>query len=151
MILFTTGSTAAPKAVLWTHANLLWAGKVGALQQGLRPDDIYQVHLPLFHVVGFTWSLVPALWAGATILLQPVFSKPFLASGAGASGERRVARGDRWIPASTSGARAFIPPMAVWLDDTQRNDYFRVNGTTGWGMTEMVIPAYCRRSFDATA
>ena len=74
MILFTTGSTAAPKAVLWTHANLLWAGKVGALQQRLRPDDVYQVHLPLFHVVGFTWSLVPALWAGATVLLQPKFS-----------------------------------------------------------------------------
>src|SRR3954447_15535964 len=44
LILFTTGSTARPKAVLWTHANLLWGGKVGALQQGLREDDIYHVH-----------------------------------------------------------------------------------------------------------
>ncbi len=142
MILFTTGSTAAPKAVLWTHANLLWAGKVGALQQGLRPDDIYQVHLPLFHVVGFTWSLVPALWAGATILLQPKFS---------ASRFWPAALAHRATVASHAGTDGFLRQHPVpehsfrqWLfgwHDTQRNDYFRVNGTTGWGMTEMVIPA----------
>ena len=142
MILFTTGSTAAPKAVLWTHANLLWAGKVGALQQGLRPDDIYQVHLPLFHVVGFTWSLVPALWAGATIVLQPKFS---------ASRFWPAALAHRATVASHAGTDVFLRQHPVpehsfrqWLfgwHDIERNNYFRVNGTTGWGMTEMVIPA----------
>ncbi len=116
MILFTTGSTATPKAVLWTHANLLWAGKVGALQQGLRPDDIYQVHLPLFHVVGFTWSLVPALWAGATIVLQPKFS---------ASRFWPAALAHRATVASHAGTDGFLRQhpvpehsfrqMAVWL------------------------------------
>ena len=142
MILFTTGSTAAPKAVLWTHANLLWAGKVGALQQGLRPDDIYHVHLPLFHVVGFTWSLVPALWAGATVVLQPKFS---------ASRFWPTALAHRATVASHAGTDVFLRQHPVpehsfrqWLfgwHDTECNDYFRVNGTTGWGMTEMVIPA----------
>src|SRR6516225_3658299 len=142
MILFTTGSTAAPKAVLWTHANLLWAGKVGALQQGLRPDDIYQVHLPLFHVVGFTWSLVPALWAGATVVLQPKFS---------ASRFWPTALAHQATVASHAGTDVFLRQHPVpehsfrqWLfgwHDIERNNYFRVNGTTGWGMTEMVIPA----------
>jgi crotonobetaine/carnitine-CoA ligase len=142
MILFTTGSTAAPKAVLWTHANLLWAGKVGALQQGLRPDDVYQVHLPLFHVVGFTWSLVPALWAGASVLLQPRFS---------VSRFWPAALAHRATVASHAGTDGFLRRQPVpdhafrqWLfawHDPDRNDYFRVGGSTGWGMTEIVIPA----------
>ena len=142
MILFTTGSTAAPKAVLWTHANLLWAGKVGALQQGLRASDIYQVHLPLFHVVGFTWSMVPALWAGATVVLQPKFS---------ASRFWPTALAQRATVASHAGTDGFLRRQPVpehafrqWLfawHDPERNAYFRLNGCTGWGMTEMVIPA----------
>ena len=142
VILFTTGSTARPKAVLWTHANILWGGKVGALQQGLRPDDIYQVHLPLFHVVGFTWSLIPALYAGASIVLQPRFS-----------GSRfwPTALAHRATVASHAGTDGFLREMPVpqhsfrqWLfawHDPVRNDYFRVHGEFGWGMTEMVIPA----------
>jgi carnitine-CoA ligase len=142
MILFTTGSTAAPKAVLWTHANLLWAGKVGALQQRLRADDVYQVHLPLFHVVGFTWSLMPALWAGTSVLLQPRFS---------ASRFWPAALAHRATVASHAGTDGFLRRQPVpdhafrqWLfawHDPDRNDYFRVSGSTGWGMTEMVIPA----------
>lgn len=142
VILFTTGSTARPKAVLWTHANILWGGKVGALQQDLRPSDIYQVHLPLFHVVGFTWSLIPALWAGATIVLQPRFS-----------GSRfwPAALRHRATVASHAGTDGFLRSLPVpahhfrqWLfawHDPARNDYFRVHGESGWGMTEMIIPA----------
>jgi crotonobetaine/carnitine-CoA ligase len=142
LILFTTGSTARPKAVLWTHANLLWGGKVGALQQGLREDDIYQVHLPLFHVVGFTWSLVPALWAGATIVLQPRFS-----------GSRfwPAALTHRATVASHAGTDGFLRDQPVpahhfrqWLfarHDPVRDAYFKLRGVAGWGMTEMIIPA----------
>jgi len=142
VILFTTGSTARPKAVLWTHANLLWGGKVGALQQGLREDDVYQVHLPLFHVVGFTWSLIPALWAGATIVLQPRFS-----------GSRfwPAALAHRATVASHAGTDGFLRDQPVpkhhfrqWLfarHDPARDAFFGVRGVAGWGMTEMVIPA----------
>jgi crotonobetaine/carnitine-CoA ligase len=142
LILFTTGSTSRPKAVLWTHANILWGGKVGALQQNLRPDDIYQVHLPLFHVVGFTWSLIPAFWAGATIMLQPRFS---------ASRFWPTALAHRATVSSHAGTDSFLRELPVpehnfrqWLfawKDSERNDYFRVEGPCGWGMTEMVIPA----------
>ena len=42
-----------------------------------------------------------------------IFSKPVLAGGAGASGDRRLACRDRRIPARHAGAGAFIPAMAV--------------------------------------
>jgi crotonobetaine/carnitine-CoA ligase len=142
LIMFTTGSTARPKAVLWTHANLLWGGKHGAVQQALRADDIYQVHLPLFHVVGFTWSLVPALYAGATVVLQPRFS---------ASRFWPAALAHRATVSSHAGTDGFLRDQPVpdhnfrqWLfawHDPQRNAHFRVDGCAGWGMTEMIIPA----------
>lgn len=74
LILFTSGTTSRPKGVLWTHANALWAARLGAYQQGLRSSDIFQVFLPMFHVVGLSWSVLPMLWVGGTIVLQPRFS-----------------------------------------------------------------------------
>lgn len=73
-IMFTSGTTSRSKGVLWTHANALWGAKLGALQQGLRADDIYHVFMPLNHVVGLSWSVLSTLWAGATVMLQPRFS-----------------------------------------------------------------------------
>jgi crotonobetaine/carnitine-CoA ligase len=144
VILFTTGSTSRPKAVLWTHANILWGGKVGALQQDLRPDDIYQVHLPLFHVVGFTWSFIPAFWAGATTVLQPKFS---------ASRYWPAALKHKSTVSSHAGTDGFLRGLDVpkhhfrqWQHawhDSVRDAHYGLKCVSGWGMTEMVIPAIC--------
>ena len=74
MVMFTSGTTSRPKGVLWTHANALWGARLGAMQQALRPDDVVQLFLPLYHVVALAWTFLPALWAGATVVLQPRFS-----------------------------------------------------------------------------
>ncbi|WP_309084585.1 class I adenylate-forming enzyme family protein [Chelativorans sp.] len=74
LILFTTGTTARAKAVLWTHENMLWAARLGAAQQGFLASDVTQLFLPLFHVVGFSWAFLPAIWSGGTVVLQPRFS-----------------------------------------------------------------------------
>jgi crotonobetaine/carnitine-CoA ligase len=144
VILFTTGSTSRPKAVLWTHANILWGGKVGALQQGLQPEDIYQVHLPLFHVVGFTWSFIPAFWAGATTVLQPKFS---------ASRYWPTALKHGSTVSSHAGTDGFLRGLEVpkhqfrqWQHawhDSARDAHYGLRCVSGWGMTEMVIPAIC--------
>ncbi|HEY9280436.1 MAG TPA: AMP-binding protein, partial [Eoetvoesiella sp.] len=59
---------------VWTHANALWGAKIGSMQQALRPDDVYQIFMPLFHVVGLSWGVLSALWVGASVVLQPRFS-----------------------------------------------------------------------------
>ena len=71
---YTSGTTSRPKAVLWTHANALWGAKVNATHEDLRPDDIHLVHLPLFHTNALAYSMLAALWAGATAVIQPRFS-----------------------------------------------------------------------------
>ena len=73
-IQFTSGTTSRPKGVVWTHANALWGGRVSASHQDLRPDDVHLTYLPLFHTNAQTYSVLPTLWVGGTVVLQPRFS-----------------------------------------------------------------------------
>ena len=73
-IQYTSGTTSRPKAVLWTHANALWAARISATHEGLRPYDVHHCVLPLFHTNALSYSWLACLWAGATLVLQPRFS-----------------------------------------------------------------------------
>jgi carnitine-CoA ligase len=71
---YTSGTTARPKGVLWTHANALWGAKINAAHEDLRSDDVHLVNLPLFHTNALAYSVLATLWAGATAVIQPRFS-----------------------------------------------------------------------------
>ncbi|MDA9625525.1 AMP-binding protein [Luminiphilus sp.] len=73
-VLFTSGTTSQPKAVLWTHANGLWAGRVTASHLQLTPTDITLAFLPMFHVNALGYSMLATHWSGGTVVLQPKFS-----------------------------------------------------------------------------
>ncbi|WP_374572032.1 AMP-binding protein [Phenylobacterium sp.] len=73
-IQYTSGTTARPKAVLWTHANALWGAKMCATHEDLRAEDVHLAHLPLFHTNAQAYSVLASLWAGASVILQPRFS-----------------------------------------------------------------------------
>ena len=74
-IMFTSGTTSRPKAVVHTHANALWAGKVGPTNISIDNDGVYLIYLPFFHVNAQSWSMwTTVLGAGGTIVLQPKFS-----------------------------------------------------------------------------
>ncbi|MEN9419673.1 MAG: hypothetical protein RI988_3294 [Pseudomonadota bacterium] len=73
-IQFTSGTTSRPKAVLWTHANALWAGRVNAVHEGLRVEDVHLCVLPTFHTNALAYSVLASLWMGATVVLQARFS-----------------------------------------------------------------------------
>ncbi|MEX0839693.1 MAG: AMP-binding protein [Parvibaculum sp.] len=71
---YTSGTTSRPKGVVWTHANALWGAKICAMHEDLRPSDVHLTYLPLFHTNAQSYSVLAALWVGATIVLQPRFS-----------------------------------------------------------------------------
>jgi len=73
-IQYTSGTTARPKAVLWTQANALWGAEMSAAHEGLGPDDTHLVHLPLFHTNAQVYSVLATLWAGGSLVLMPKFS-----------------------------------------------------------------------------
>ena len=140
-ILFTTGTTARPKGAVWTHANLMWGAKLGALQQGIRAEDVCQIFLPLYHVVGLAWSLLPVLWAGATALLQPRFSASRFWS---AALEHRATVGSQVIFTSQALAQQPVPAQhrfRQWTDARclpEHESHFGLKVIGAWGMTEVV-------------
>jgi carnitine-CoA ligase len=71
---FTSGTTARPKGVLWTHANGLLGSMVNARHFGLRREDVTLVHGPMFHTVAQAWQVLGSLWVGAAAVIQPKFS-----------------------------------------------------------------------------
>jgi carnitine-CoA ligase len=73
-IQYTSGTTARPKAVLWTHANALWGAQASCAHEALTPDDVHLVHLPLFHTNAQVYSVLASLWAGARVVVMPKFS-----------------------------------------------------------------------------
>jgi carnitine-CoA ligase len=73
-ILFTSGTTSKPKAVVHTHANAIWSSRITPRNIDLNGDDIYLVYLPFFHVNAQSWSIWAVLGVGATVVLTPKWS-----------------------------------------------------------------------------
>ena len=73
-LIYTTGTTGAPKGVMLSHRNLLF---IAAMSSGLRrvgPDDVVYAVLPISHVYGFASVCLGSLYAGATLRLVPRFA-----------------------------------------------------------------------------
>ena len=73
-LLYTSGTTAAPKAVMITHANLVFSGHYGVWQASLRSDDRMFTTMPACHSTFQLAALTPALVAGATLVMAEQYS-----------------------------------------------------------------------------
>ena len=82
-VMFTSGTTSAPKGVVVTQANYAFAGDVMAAASALTMHDRCLVVLPLFHANAQYYSFAAAISAGASVVLMPTFSASgFLAQAA---------------------------------------------------------------------
>lgn len=75
-ILFTSGTTGAPKGVMTAHGQNLRAFRDWADVVGLRAGDRYLIVNPFFHAFGYKAGILAALMTGATIHPQLVFDVP---------------------------------------------------------------------------
>lgn len=71
-VLFTSGTTGAPRPVALTRRNFEASARASAAMTGLGPSDRWLCCLPLFHVAGLSILTRTAL-AGATAVLEPAF------------------------------------------------------------------------------
>jgi crotonobetaine/carnitine-CoA ligase len=149
-IMFTSGTTSRPKAVVHTHGNVIWSSRIGPENIKMSSDSRYLIYLPYFHVNAQSWSTWTTLGVGGTIVLTPKWSAsrfwelvtkhgithfsmmPFVMKAA-MSGP---------IPENTLqvGAFGLISPQIE-----QMMGGIRI--TSNWGMTETVIHA-TRNQFD---
>jgi acyl-CoA synthetase (AMP-forming)/AMP-acid ligase II len=67
-IIYTSGSTAAPKGVVHTHAALLGHQKNLNMIRGLAADDRLFCNSPFFWIGGFAFGLLATLVAGSTLI-----------------------------------------------------------------------------------
>ncbi len=73
-VMFTSGTTSAPKGVVVTQANYAFAGQVMAAAAGLRAGDRQLVVLPMFHANAQYYSFASAIAVGASVALVHGFS-----------------------------------------------------------------------------
>ena len=74
LLLFTSGTSGAPKACLCSQGRLARIGSIVAQMFELTGDDVCYLAMPLFHSNALMAGWAPALAAGATAALRERFS-----------------------------------------------------------------------------
>ena len=73
LMVYTSGTTGQPKGAVHTSRSLLFTVLNGVAHQDLSAADRVLTILPLFHVGGLNIQTLPALYVGATVILQRRF------------------------------------------------------------------------------
>lgn len=74
LLLFTSGTSGAPKAVITSHGRLDAVSNSIIGITGLTPDDVTYICMPLFHSNALFTAWAPSVVCGATIALRRTFS-----------------------------------------------------------------------------
>jgi acyl-CoA synthetase (AMP-forming)/AMP-acid ligase II len=161
-LIYTSGTSGAPKAVMLTHRNLLFIAENGRCMRRQSPADIVYAVLPLSHIYGLATMALSALNAGASLLLVPRFDPATVAASL-ANGGVTILHG---VPAMYAkllewgrrpGHRLQAPALRIAqaggapLDQNFKDDFEAVFGHTlhnGYGMTE-ASPSIAQTRLDA--
>jgi fatty-acyl-CoA synthase len=73
LLMYTSGTTGAPKGALLPHRKTLFNSLNAQLYFAIRSDDRVLVAAPLFHSLGLLILALPALYAGGCVVLQRRF------------------------------------------------------------------------------
>ncbi len=73
LVVYTAGTTGRPKGAVLTQSALLWNAVNSAAMHDLVSDDVILTTLPMFHVGGLNIQTLPALHAGASVILHRRF------------------------------------------------------------------------------
>ncbi len=136
---YTSGTTARPKGVVWTHANVLWGARLTASLLKLTDRDIALVHFPLFHTNSLMYATLGSLWGGGSIVVMPRFS-------ASRFWDTAIRNECTWVATSMFVLKALakhpIPDehcFRFWgtaTSDVPASKPFGVKALGWWGMTE---------------
>lgn len=74
VVQYTSGTTARPKGVIWTHANVIWAARFNSGNLDMRPRDKVLVYTPMFHAMASSFGVFPVIRVGAQIVMTPKWS-----------------------------------------------------------------------------
>jgi acyl-CoA synthetase (AMP-forming)/AMP-acid ligase II len=70
--LYTSGTTGRPKGAMLTHRGVLAHSAAGSSYFGVDSDSVAQVAMPLYHVGGTNWALIPLSVGGRIVIDRDV-------------------------------------------------------------------------------
>ena len=158
LLVYTSGTTSQPKAAVHTQANLLANMAMAAGVQQMTPADTVATMLPLFHVGGLCIQTLPALHAGACVILHPRFGadaafdcfeqeRPTLTLQVPAT-MKALAEHPRWPKADLSSLRAvwagssLLPAGVVEAFHARGLPVCNVYGATETGPFSIALPPH---------
>ncbi len=74
LLMYTSGTTGAPKGALLTHKNVMHVGRTVSAWHGLTPRDRVLSSLPLYHINGQCIATVAPFFSGGSIVVPHKFS-----------------------------------------------------------------------------
>lgn len=146
LMVFTSGTTGAPKGVVQLHANYLWASRAYAKNFGYEPGQGVLDLAPICHQTGMLAGVMMTIASGARILLLERFSasrvlkwiesdKPTYLVGAPPH-VIHVANAANLKSTDTSSVKLFIyagaPVPSSVLERLQADSGIKVGGMFGW-------------------
>ena len=161
-IMFTSGTTGAPKGVMSTHDQMIPMFRHWVDVMGLRQGERYLIINPFFHSFGFKAGWVAAMIAGAVVIPMPTFDVPGVIAriredrvnflpGPPTIYQALLAANDTEqidissLRGAATGA-ASVPPELI---RRMRSELGLVDTVTAYGMTECSTISACRRGDDA--
>ncbi len=73
ILIYTSGTTGAPKGVMLSHANMIFMARIWVdMRHATSADRLYCV-LPITHIYGLGNGVFGAIWAGASVEMEPRF------------------------------------------------------------------------------
>ncbi|MEM8578164.1 MAG: class I adenylate-forming enzyme family protein [Pseudomonadota bacterium] len=157
VLLYTTGTTGAPKGVMLSHANVRFGGLTSANLRQMTPDDLIYGVLPITHVFGLCSVTVASVTAGAPVRLAARFdvAATHAALRDGITLFSAVPQMHALLMAHVKGQNLNSPTLryvssgAAPLDPTWKREaegFYGVALQNGWGMTECSAGAAATRN-----
>lgn len=152
LLVYTSGTTSAPKGAMLTHANLVWNAVNYMIELGIDAESRAVLATPLFHIGGFGVLNGPVLYAGGRLHVVSQFDPAvvirtlqevdpthlFLLStmwvGLTDHPEFKTLRhtGVRYVQTAAA-------PLSVWRQELIRQAFPNAEFGWGFGMTETCV------------
>ncbi|MEN2976629.1 class I adenylate-forming enzyme family protein (plasmid) [Tistrella bauzanensis] len=137
-LIFTSGTTGRPKAVVHTQGSAVATGAIFGTALTLGPGDIHHHAVPFFTSSGVHFNPLAALWAGATMIVEPAFDADAILN-------RIAARRSTVLLSVPSGYLYILDALERRGDDAPDLSSIRIWNYGGAAMPQEAVIALAKR------